>query len=201
MIRRIALVGQGPNDIGFVNGLKDRLGCDAKLVDLTSRPILRSRGSYTRSKDAKLITGEAQGADLVIRITDAAKDRWQKVVREEKKRYPNELQGRFICGACERDIEHWMALDPRYAAKQLHFEVEDLPKQRADRTGFLKHHIQRRVTGGDYVEFVSQFVRDASPQTMKQWLRNPAFRQFYDECIAAAKRANCDVNDERSRSE
>ena len=200
MIKTIVLISQGPNDIGFVRGLRDRLGSKADVVDCYDEPILRRRGTFTRRKDAKLaidICLKKYPVDLFVRITDGDVHRPQDVVRAELARYPSNVNSMLVCGVCDRDVENWLALDAGYAAKTLHFSPTELPAERAERADFLKGRITRRLAPGQtYTEFVTALVSNAPEATFKCWLQNPAFRTFYDECTAAARRANCEVNKE-----
>jgi len=82
VIARILVVGQGPNDMGFLEGLRDRLGCDAELIDYSANPHLRKRGSYTKTNDARLIWERRENADLIVRLTDGDVDRPQEVRRK-----------------------------------------------------------------------------------------------------------------------
>ncbi|MBI4579934.1 MAG: hypothetical protein HY718_09550 [Planctomycetes bacterium] len=200
MIRKIILVGQGPNDIGFLEGLRDRLGCDAELLDYTDRPVLRQRGTYTRRKDADLIWREFQaaGGDLLIRLTDGDTHSTKTVINTEIRRYPAEAEGLLVCGVCDRDVEHWMGLDRGYLCEYLDCLPTDVPNERQDFTRFVKSRLER--IAGDDRDFrgaVAAFVRRASRSTMKAWLEHPSFATFYDDCRQAAIRDDCPVPNER----
>lgn len=202
MIRRIAVIAQGPNDVGFLHGLKDRLRCDAEIVDYSTVPILRRRNKYTPPKEMRLILRHVKDTDLLVRLTDADKDRWQEVTRREAGCFSQQFAGRFICGVCDRDVENWMLLHKPYAARVLHFQPEDIPSDRADRSRFVKSKISS-ILGGqrDHIGFVARFVREAPADAFAIWLKDPAFSRFYDECVAAARQVDCPVNDERSPSD
>jgi hypothetical protein len=200
MIRKVLVVGQGPNDVGFLRGIRDRLKCEAELIDYRSVPLLRQRGSYTRRTDARLIWSEAQrlGVDLVVRLTDGDITQPAQVAQDEIERFPVGARERLVCGVCNRDIEHWICLDPRYCAKEFGFDVADLPEERAARSGFIKNRITKMVsTGSSYDEVVATYVLRAPTETLKQWLSDPAFARFYDDCRRAALREECSVETER----
>jgi hypothetical protein len=196
-------VGQGPNDIGFVRGLKQRLHCPAELVDYERVSALRRRGTFVRKRDAREIVRHhcRQGADLLVRITDGDQNRPQEVSRREQKAF-QELESRVIVGVCDRDIEHWLAIDTGYIAEKLDFNQKELPEDRQGRTGFLKKRINAhcRLTRLEPSEFIEAYVRDTPPVTFRRWLKNHSFGPFYDACVAAAARDDCEVNDERARN-
>ncbi len=193
MIRRILVVGQGPSDLGFLEGLRDRLGCDAELVDYSSDPSLRQRGSYTRRSDARLIWQRFRNVDLIVRLTDGDTDRPQEARRTEGQRWPEEAWPLLVVGVCDRDVEHWLCLDPDYAGRVLGFDAHQLPGDREERSGFVKSRIRLTCPDGDYRSFVRRIVRDAPPETLKRWLANGAFADFYEQCRDAAQQHDCVV--------
>ncbi len=204
MIRQILAVSQGPNDLGFLQGLKDRLGCDAKLIASSELPILRQRGSITKRTDGRLIWDESRrlGADLIVRITDADDQPVRDVLRQECQKYPEEAHSVLLCGACDPDIEHWLSLDLDYTMEQLDFNDTDYPKQRHDRSGFIKQKLQNtRQDQESFSERVARFVREAPPETMRIWLDNASFSHFYDDCRRMAIQHSCEVRNERNKED
>lgn len=197
MIRRILVVGQGPNDLGFLEGLRDRLGCDAELVDYSRDPSLRQRGSYTRRSDARLIWQRFRNVDLIVRLTDGDTYRPQEACRTEGQRWPEEAKSLLIVGVCDRDVEHWLCLDPGYAGRVLGFDPGHLPADREARSGFIKNRIRRVCPDGEYQSFVAGIVKKAPPESLKRWLENGAFADFYEQCRAAAQRHDCPVTNLR----
>ena len=192
MIERVLVVGQGPNDLGFLKGLAQLLKCEAEPHErLSDGSEARQRGQLTRGKqDAKFIWDRRGNVDLVVRLTDGDTDRPQDTSREELKRWPPDASSLLVCGVCDRDVEHWMCLDLDYAAEKLSFDKRKLPTKRDDRSGFIKSRI-RKLGGPDYQDFVTRFVANAPPATIRRWLHNPAFSHFHDQCRAAARRQNC----------
>lgn len=198
MIAHIVLVVQGENEIGFLEGLHNRMGCRAELTHyLPNHPELRQRGHYTGKSDARNICRTFQAVDLIIRLSDSDAERPQDACREELSRWPEAEHARIVCGICDRDIEHWISLDVKYAARCMHFDPAELPGERKDRSGFLKNQIDKARGEQTRREFVAGFVHHAPAETIRLWLRNPAFELFYSECVRAAKRQDCGVNDER----
>ncbi len=194
MIERVILVGQGENDIGFLEGLRDRLGCEAESVTyLLGLPRLRQRGHFTLKRDAARISEGHPSADLIVRLTDGDADRPQDAYREELRRWPASVQSKLVCGVCDRDIEHWMCLDPDYAARRLCYSLGQLPKERKERTGFLKGRIDEMRGSQSRKDYVARFVREAPKETVLRWLANPAFRHFYDQCRDKAQQHDCVV--------
>lgn len=202
MIRRILAVCQGPNDVGFLRGLRERLGCPADLINAFDLPILRQRETITKRSDARAIWDECQrlGADLIVRITDADGKAVQDVVKHERYRFPSQAQSALICGACDRSIEHWLALDIAYAAASLGFHQEDYPSDKRGQSGFIKERLRStRQSQESYADRVERFVREAPPATMRIWLDDPGFCQFYDDCRRIAAQHQCEVTNERDR--
>ena len=205
MIRNIVLIGQGPNDIGFLEGLRDRLGCHAEITDYRDEPILRKKGTLTRPKDARLIINRClsrQPVDLVVRLTDGDTKRPQDIARKERTRFPERIDSLFICGVCDRDIEAWLTLDVSHLARTLGFDPTELPVDREARSAFIKNRITRSLQQDQtYTAFVADFVRQAPSSVVKRWLANPAFSAFYDDCRAAAERHDCEVTNLRDAGE
>ena len=170
MIRHIVLISQGPNDIGFMEGLRDRLGCDAQIIDYRNDPLLRRKGAQTRPKDARFIINRyLRNVDLFIRLTDGDETRPCEVAREERMRFPESVHSMFVCGVCDRDVEAWLALDAPYLAKTLSFDPVVLPLDREARSAFIKNRIRRALPPDQtYTAFVANFVRQAPKDVIKQ---------------------------------
>ncbi len=203
MIERVLAICQGPNDIGLLTGLRDRLGCAADVRSSLNDPALRQRGVHLLRTNAKRIWVEAQrtGIHLVVRLTDSDGRPFQQILREERSRFPEPAQPFLVCGVCDPDVEHWLNLDTIYAAGRLNFDPQDLPSDRVGYSSFIKHRIQL-VSGGkrpeDYRDFIAQFVREAPDETMRRWLKDQSFGDFYSECVRVAKlQQDCPIRDER----
>lgn len=199
MIENILLISQGPNDRGFVEGLKHRLGCEAALRDYAQDPNLRIRGQSMRRGEWRILQDSLRSVhvDLIVRLTDADEGRPQTVENEERSRCPDALRGILVIGVCDRCVESWMTLDMNYASNALGLPVDGFPNDPISRAQFVKGHIRRSAADEDYHAFVSGFVRDAPPDAFTSWLRDRSFQRFYDACRAAAARADCPIRDER----
>lgn len=199
MIRRILVVAQGPNDVGFLKGLRDLLECDAELTTcLADGKEARLRDHVTRSRqDAQYIWDQRGEVDLIVRLTDGDTAKPQDTLRAELARWPEQAREMLICGVCDRDVEHWMCLDVDYAARALNFDKGRLPERREERSGFIKNRIREQCPSGEYDTFVARFVAGAPRETIRRWLQNPAFRQFHDHCVRAARRHDCRVKELR----
>ncbi|MGQ9651617.1 MAG: hypothetical protein ACUVXJ_16035 [Phycisphaerae bacterium] len=193
MIKQILVVGQGPNDLGFLEGLCDCLGCRAELVDYRKDPGLRQRGTYTKKRDAKLIWQRFRNVDLIVRLTDGDTNRPREARRTEEQYWPEEARSLLIVGVCDRDLEHWLCLDPGYVGRVLDFDPGQLPPDREARSGFIKRRIRLACPDGDYRKFVRRIVSDAPSETLKRWLANGAFAEFYEQCRDAARQHCCVV--------
>ncbi len=205
MIRKVILLAQGPNDVGFVRGLQRRLGCQAEMIDFTSDPGLRLRGQTMTARDVKrtLRKLHEESGDLLVRLTDADESRAARVAQREKERFEQHGEERVVVGVCDPDVEAWITADLAYAAEILDFERGKVPKDRVGRSGFIKSRIagKARELSLTETDFVEQFIAQVPSEVMRRWLSThsgKAFRRFYDECVAAAQRAACPVQDERS---
>ncbi|MEP0842832.1 MAG: hypothetical protein HRF43_08980 [Phycisphaerae bacterium] len=202
MIRKVVLVVQGENEIGFLEGLRDRLRCDAELVHyLQDHPELRLRSQYTRRQDAKEIFRVHRSADLIVRLTDGDTDQPQNTYQEEVDRWPEESRPLLVCGVCDRDIEHWICIDTDYASRQLGFPADQLPADRVDRSGFIKRRIDEVRGSQTRRQFLSGFVQRAPSMTVRRWLGNRTFAHFYEQCRDKAQQAGCHVENLRESNE
>lgn len=200
-IQKILVVGQGPNDLGFLEGFRKILNCEAKLLDYETSRALRQRGSFTRRKDAARIWEERGDIDLIIRLTDSDQNQPQRARIDEMSRWPSEARDMLIVGVCNRDIEHWLLLDAHYLGKRLDFDSKDLPVDRVGLSGFVKSKIKEKAIAHNYKDFVAKLVEDAPSETIRLWLRDAAFADFYDECRRVAKKHDCPIPNLRERSE
>ncbi|MBN1488921.1 MAG: hypothetical protein JXA69_03300 [Phycisphaerae bacterium] len=94
-----------------------------------------------------------------------------------------------------------MCLDVDYAAKELEFDAKKLPRDPQQLSGFIKNRIAAKLRASPSTqtcsEVVANFVRSAPPRVFKNWLQNPAFSAFYDECRRIASLYDCDTSNER----
>ncbi len=196
MIHKIGIIYQGPNDLGFLQGLCRRLRCDAELIPAISRG--RTRISIRRQASKIWQSFRKAGVDLVVRLTDADAERWQDVKREEERHFPQEARSVLVCGVATRNLEHWLVADPGYAKDALGLGPEALAAAEAI-TGNVKAAIvDRRRNGEKHSDFVERLVADAPREVFRRWLQTESLGSFYDVCRAAAHRENCQVPNERN---
>jgi hypothetical protein len=203
MITCVLVIAQGPNDIGFLMGLRDRLGCGAELINYQADPRLRQRSSLLKRGQAKLICEVSLNqypVDLIVRLTDGDTRRCHEVRNKTVEAFPENVRAMLVCGVCDRDVEHWLSLDPHYLARELEFDPSELPAARLERSSFVKSKVSQRAkaTRTSFVDVVAELVREAP---LHSWLANPAFADFYDQCRDAAQRRGCEVTNLRDREQ
>ncbi len=195
MITKIGVIYQDRNSIGFLRGLRDRLKCDAEFVEPPARvgkPRILPR---QRAKFAWLYFRK-QGVDLVVRFTDADRDRWQEVRREELERVPPEARAMWICGVAVNNPEEWLCLHVHHLAAILEVPPDQLDDPAA-RTGVVKRALAALTrTDAGQSDVVARIVRNAPCEVFRRWLEDDALRKFYSDCRAAAARAECETPNE-----
>ena len=200
MITRIGVIYQDANSLGFLRGLRDRLACEAELVEPRAA-IGKPRRLPTKQATRAWVEFKNAGVDLIVRFTDADQDRWQDVRRNELEVVPDEGKSVWICGVAVKNTEDWLCLDRTYLARVLDVTVQSL-KDSEDRTGLIKHALSKsRHTGEGKSDVVARIVRDAPREVFRRWLGDDAFRRFYTDCRAAAAAADCDTPNELEASE
>jgi len=195
LIEKIGVIYQDAISLGFLRGLRDRLGCKAEFV-LPTTAIGQTR--QMPSKEAKYAWDyfRKKGVHLVVRFTDADRHRWQDVQRKELGVIPSEARALWICGVAVNNPEEWMCQDPSYLAHALDVPLEEL-RSRRDRAGRLKDAFaQARQPDEGQSDTVARIVRDAPTEVFRRWLGDDSLRAFYQECRAAAARADCDTPNE-----
>ncbi|MEE9269372.1 MAG: hypothetical protein V3V49_03840 [Candidatus Krumholzibacteria bacterium] len=195
MIRKIGIIAQDANSIGFLRGLKERLECEAELVD----PPARIGCTQFLPRNKALLAWEyfkKKRVDLIIRFTDANGSRWQEVQRKEKEVFPQEAQSLLVCGVAVNTVEEWLGLDAAYLAKFVQVPESELADANA-RTGRIKTALVRAMEGDESKsETIKRFVSDAPAVVFKKWLGDAALRRFYQDSRLAASQADCDVRNE-----
>lgn len=201
MIKRIGVIYQDRNSVGFLRGLRDRLKCEAEFVE---PPARIGKPRILPPKRAKLAWAyfQKQGVDLVVRFTDADRDRWQDVRRKELDVVPNQGKSIWICGVAVNNVEEWLYLDEAHLATLLRIPSADL-KDSENRAGCIKSALSRlsEECGKDKSEVVARIVRDAPPEVFRRWLTDDALREFYTDCRAAATAADCETPNELDAGE
>ena len=107
MIRTIGVIYQDRNSLGFLEGVRRRLNCEARLVD---PPAGIGNTRDLPRKQARLAWAHFQKnrVDLVVRLTDADRTRWQDVRRDELHRVPSGASSVWICGVAVENLEEWL---------------------------------------------------------------------------------------------
>lgn len=112
MIQHIGVIYQDMISLGFLEGLKERLGCSATVIP---PPGNLGDDQIIPLKKKRLVSAyfRRNGVDLIIRFTDADQKRWQDVQREEGRGFLSDFEQRVVCGVANRSPEDWLALDPK----------------------------------------------------------------------------------------
>ena len=197
MIRRIGVLCQDPNSYGFLEGLKRRLKCDAELVRPTTAAL--SMNTTMTRRQAQLATAifRKEGVDLILRFTDADRNRWQDIQRHELKVFPDEVSEILVCGVAVENVEQWLALDPAYISEAL--SIDNLAAIPADqKTAVIKKAIARQRHPDEPVhEVTARLVANAPTEVFQRWLKSDdALRVFYQDCRRVAASVNCTVPNE-----
>lgn len=194
MIETIGVLCQDRNSFGFLLGLARRLGCNAELVEPASGALAKSTLMSRRQAKLAVLQLTRKRVDLIVRFTDADRNPWQEVRRHELGVFPDEVSSLLVCGVAVENVEHWMALDPAYLESTL--EIGGLSAlSDEERTGVIKSAVARQ--GAPASEATARIVERAPPETVRRWLQaDESFKRFYQDCRAAALRANCDVPNE-----
>ena len=194
MITRIGVIYQDANSGEFLRGLKDRLQCEAEIVEPPT-PIGKQQVLTLKEANKAWKYFQKKGVDLVVRFTDADQDRWQDVQRWEKERVPPGAESIWIIGIAVENVEQWLCLDQDYLKDKLQLAPGDL-KDKNTRTGQVKRAIKIRRSRGGGESVVSGLVREAPPTVFKRWLKDKALNAFYSKCKDAAKDSDCEIPNE-----
>ena len=196
MITKIGVIYQDRNSLGFLLGLRDRLKCRAQFVDPPAR-IGRPQVLPPKGAERAWAHFKERRVDLVIRFTDADRNRWQDVRRDEMAVVPDEAKSMWLCGVAVNDPEEWMCRDAEYLAEVLSIPPEELQNP-ANRTGRIKRAIGLAAvqSNEDKSETVARIVRDAPAKVFRRWLEDDALRSFYSDCRAAATADECETHNE-----
>lgn len=198
MINKIGAVYQDSYSRGFLLGLKARLDCQAEFLIPEGNV---GRNKLMKRKQALLAWTffREAGVDLVVRFTDADRDRWQEVKRRELSVFPQESRAFLVCGVAVNNPEEWMARTPWYLAEQLDLDEQEITNAQ-DASSVVKKAIDRRATreSASCSSIVERLVKDAPAEVFRRWLQDEALQDLYDECRSAALRQNCHVPNERN---
>ena len=195
MIGKIGIIYQDRNSREFLLGLRDRLNCEAELIDPPAA-IGITRDLPRRQANRAWAFFQKAGVDLVIRLTDSDGARWQEVRREELGRVPEVARSVWICGVAVNNLEDWLSGDPAHLARVLDASASEI-QNISNRTGVVKRLIsKKRSSREDSSDCVARIVRDAPSDVFRQWLNSNSLRQFYADCRAAASCAGCETANE-----
>ena len=195
MIRKIGVIYQDANSLGFLCGLRDRLTCEAEFIPPPSR-IGTTRDLRASSARLAWRSFKAQGADLVVRFTDSDQGSWQDVRRGGIRVVPPEGRSQWLCGVAVSNVEEWLCLDVDYIANALEIPRSEL-EDPASRTGRVKRALRQARRGDeDASEVAARLVREAPRAVFRRWLEDKSLRRFYSDCRTAAARDNCDTPNE-----
>lgn len=181
MIERIGLIYQDAISFGFLKGLMTRLKCAATLI---SPPTQVGKSQHLTRKQAKIAWAffDKKGVDLVVRFTDADKDRWQEVQRQEVSAFPEKARAMVVCGVAVNDPEDWLAIDRSYISRKLDIPESELADS-GHRTDRIKKAIARMRSPDEYTsDLVARIVSQAPREVFCRWLKkDSALRSFYDD--------------------
>lgn len=196
MNQRIGVIFQDLHSLGLLEGLRERLRCDAELVQ---PPAPIGRQSVATRKNLLLAwrSFSRQGANLVVRLTDSDAVPWQHVRREETNRSPEEAREIWVVGVAVENVEGWLL-----KCRPPHIEDffgGEAPASQQDAPGWLKRRIGElsRECGKPPQEVVSDFVAGLPTEVFRQWLQSDeSLKCFYSDCRAAATRVDCHTPNE-----
>lgn len=195
MIKRIGVIYQDATSLGFLHGLRKRLGCEAELVKPPAAIGRQRRIQHKKALDAVRYFEKNQ-VDLIVRFTDADRDPWRRIREAELAEVARTAHTPVVCGVAVNSPEEWLALDPEYLAGKLGFDVRDL-RAASNRTGFVKHALAKTAGGKEPMpNLVQRLVEEAGADVFGRWLRDDALREFYRDCHGAAMVAGCERPDE-----
>jgi hypothetical protein len=192
MIRRVGVIYQDVISLGFLEGFKKRLACDAEL--LTPPAGVGTTRNMTRRQARRAWTYfRKKAADVIVRFTDADRARWQQVRRDEIAVFPEPARSLLVCGIAVNNVEEWLSIDPGWLAGQLDIEAAAL-RNDPRRSDVLKDAIRRKPRPGERIsEVVEKLVLSAPNSVFKRWLEDPALAAFYDDCRRIAELHGCQL--------
>jgi hypothetical protein len=191
MIDRLGVVYQDTYSLGFLEGLKKRLHCNAERISPPGS-VGKSRNMTRRqARQAWMYFHQAKRVNAVVRFTDADRTRWQDVRRDELAVFPNSARSVLVCGVAVNNTEEWLALCPEYLSAQLDLDGTAIQND-PNRSSLIKGAIDRKRGPEDKVsDVVARLVSSAPDHVFKRWLQEPSFRDFYVECRRIAARFEC----------
>lgn len=193
-ITRIGAIYQDVYAKGFLEGLKERLGCTAELIPPPGH-VGKTR-NMTRKQARNAWMYLQNRADIVVRLTDADGLRWQDVNHGEQEAFPEATKSVLVCGTAVNNTEDWLALDTGRLAKELGVEKADIQAS-PERSSVIKAAVVRSRRDDESVaNVVKRLVQNAPPSVFKRWLQEPSLNDFYCECRRIATSMQCDTPNE-----
>lgn len=132
-------------------------------------------------------------------MTDADEEGWHKKRNGEKQEFSSEQWRDFVLvGVPDRNAECWLALNRSAIAELCNCEQDEIPRE--DPSGFIQkrlHTRERNDEGRKGREAIRDFVSSIS---LRLWLDDPSFRDFYSDVRARANEHGCSIPDEHKRS-
>jgi len=196
MIDRIGVLCQDRISFGFLLGIKRRLQCDAEFIEPASAGIAKSTTMTRRQAKLALADFSRRGVDLIVRFTDADRNRWQEISRNEEKVFAASASI-FVCGVAVNNVEDWLAIDQVYLASVLGIDPREFANA-SQRSDAVKGALKRlRDPNEPQSKAVARIVEQAPTEVFRRWLKSDdSLQKFYQACRAAARRASCEVPNE-----
>jgi hypothetical protein len=175
---------EGSTDRALVNGLKARWCPQAVLIEGAFRGStqLSLRREYGKICDQFAV----QGVDAMVFLTDANRQDWRAVQRNERELFPQERLQQAVHGVCNRNVESWLCADPHWIAQQLgkeaaFFSVDD-PKGAFERAIGVSRDDRKEQ---EIVELIQR-------APLRNWLiSNPSFEDFYEQTRRLSNANGC----------
>ncbi len=195
---KIGYYVQGDTDEAVIRGLAKRWCPGAKLAEGRFRGA--SKQSFRREIANSLMDLRSdKKCDVIVVLTDADVNRWQRVKQDEKKKIPTDCQYLTLFGVADRNIECWLAIDRGALARELECREEDIPEP--DPSNFVKRRfgLTDRDTRQNAKARICNYVARAS---LREWIEgSDSFEDFYKEVRRWANQNGCTFPNELERDD
>ena len=193
---KIGYYVQGDADEAVVWGLAKRWCPDAELEEGRFRGS--SKESFRREIANSLMDLKSdKRCDVIVVLTDADANRWQRVKQAERKKIPADCQHLTLFGVAARNIECWLTIDPGALTRELECSEEDIPTDNPSKSNFIKRRfgLTDRDTKQDAKARICYYVARAS---LRDWIEgSDSFEDFYKEARRWAAQNECSIPNER----
>jgi hypothetical protein len=128
----------------------------------------------------------------MVFLTDANRQDWRAVQRNERQSFPQERLAQAIHGVCDRNIESWLCSDPHWMAQELGkeeliFSVDD-PKGPFERAIGVSRDDRKEPE-------IAELIRRAP---LRNWLTSsPSFEDFYEQTRRLSNAYGCHLENLR----